>query len=412
MTAPARQQTVRLHNMGLVVRHLNTVGPSSRAQIAAATGLTKGTVSSLVNDLLRSGLIQEPGVQARGDAGRPGSILEINTASRASLGLEINVDYMSACVADLGNRVRFHRVDGVDQQAAPEQALTRLAHLARAALEAAGSQRLTVCGVGVALPGIVDPVAGLLHSAPNLGWQELPITELLAERLAVPPETLLVDNEANLAALAELWCGRGPHWGDYLHVSGEIGIGAGVVVGGQLLRGSRGFAGEIGHVPLAVDGPPCACGGRGCLERYCGQAAILRAAGLDSAATTSNGRPDGSIARLLAALRAEDVRATNAVRDAAFWLGRGIGGVVNVLDVDTVVLGGIFAPLAPWLEQPFTEAVHQQMIAARWAPVEITASKLGPDAAVRGAAGLVTQRVLADPGAMASLDPANVTAAR
>jgi predicted NBD/HSP70 family sugar kinase len=403
MIAPARQETVRLHNMGLVVRHLSTVGPSSRAQIASATGLTKGTVSSLVSALLRSGLVQEPGVQARGEAGRPGSILEINTAGRAGLGLEINVDYMSACVADLGHRMRFHRVDCVDNRAAPEQALARLAQLARAALDAAESQGLTVCGAGVALPGLVDPAGGFLHRAPNLGWNDLPFTELFTQQLEIAPGNLVVDNEANLAALAELWCGQGAQWGDFLHVSGEIGIGAGVVVGGKLLRGSRGFAGEIGHVPLDLDGPPCTCGGRGCLERFCGQEALLRAAGLDSAPTTSTGQPDGSLARLLTALRDERGQAIDAVHDAGVALGRGIGGVVNVLDIDTIVLGGIFAPLSPWLEQPMTGALRDQMIASNCAPVRVAASKLGPDAAVRGAAGLVAQRVLEDPGTVAAL---------
>jgi predicted NBD/HSP70 family sugar kinase len=407
--SPARQETVRLHNMGLVVRHLNTVGPSSRAQIAAATGLTKGTVSSLVSELLRSGLILEPGVQARGDAGRPGSLLEINTTGRATLGLEINVDYMAACVADLSNRMRFHRINSLPNHADPELALAQLAQLAQSALDAAESHGLVVCGVGVALPGLVDPASGLLHSAPNLGWQDLPFTELFTKQWEIPPESLLVDNEANLAALAELWCGSGAQWGDYLHVSGEIGIGAGIVIDGDLLRGSSGFAGEIGHIPLDVDGPPCACGGRGCLERLCGQEAILQAAGLDSALTTSTGQPSGSLATLLAAVESGDEQACRAVHDAGAALGRGIGGIINVLDVNTVVLGGIFAPLAPWLEQPLTAAMHEQTIAARWAPVRVVASQLGPDAAVRGAAGIVTQRLLRDPATvvrLGSLKPA------
>lgn len=392
-----------MHNLGLVVRHLATTGPSSRAQIAATTGLTKGTISSLVAELLRSGVIREPGVQARGEAGRPGSLLEINTAGRATLGLEINVDYMAACVADLSNRMRFHRINSVPHPADAELAIAELAHLGRAAVAAAESHGLVVCGVAVALPGLVDPAGGLLHSAPNLGWHDLPFSEMFIEHWDIPAENLLVDNEANLAALAELWCGDGAEWGNYLHVSGEIGIGAGIVIDGELLRGSTGFAGEIGHLSLDVDGPLCTCGGRGCLERFCGQEAILKAAGIDSAPTTSIGQPSGSMARLLAALECGHGRALRAVEEAGIALGRGIGGVVNILDVDTVVLGGIFAPLAPWLEAPLTQAVYQQMIAAEWNPVRVVASKLGPEAAVRGAAGLVTRRLLRDPSALVQL---------
>lgn len=408
VTGPARQENVRRHNLGLVVRHLSVLGPSSRAQLAAATGLTKGTVSSLVSDLLGSGLIVEPGVQSRGEAGRPASMLVINTAGRAGLGLEINVDYMAACVADLGHQLRFHRVDCVDNRADPEKVIARLAHLARAAVDAAVAQGLTICGVGVALPGLVDQSSGLVHQAPNVGWHDLPFTELFRQQWelpaeSLPVESLYVENEANLAALAELWSGGGSQWGDYLHVSGEIGIGAGIVAGGELVRGSRGFGGEIGHVPLALDGPECPCGGRGCLERFCGQEAILRAAGLDSAVTTSTGRPDGSLARLLDALHGQQHRALAAVHDAGMALGRGIGGIVNVLDVDTVVLGGIFATLSRWMVQPLADALREQTITSRWAPVTIAVSKLGPDAAVRGAAGLVTQRVLRDPGSAATL---------
>lgn len=412
LAAPARQQSVRRHNLGLVLRHLGAAGPSTRARIAGATGLTKGTVSSLVAELIEGGLVAEPGQHARGELGRPGSVLEVAAGGGAGLGLEVNVDYMAVCVTDLAQTIRFHRVDCVDNRASPEKALRRVAHLARAGFTAAASQGLTVSGIGVAVPGVVDPGEGLLHHAPNLGWRELPLADLLAEQLAeqlaqqleadlpLSASDLHIDNEANLAALAELWFGGGSSWGDYLHVSGEIGVGAALVTGGRLFRGSRGFAGEVGHVSLNADGPVCTCGGRGCLERYCGQESILRAAGLDLAPTTSTGQPDGSLANLLEALRAGHPRALQAVRDAGSALGLGVAGVVNVVDVDTVVLGGIFSPLAPWLVEPFTESLQRQAIAVGGASVRVQVSALGPDAAVRGAAGLVTQEILTDPGAV------------
>lgn len=399
---------VRRHNLGLVLSHLAVKGPSSRAQIATAVGLTKAGVSSLAADLISRGLVVEPGRMTAGEAGRPGSVLVVDGAGCAGLGLEVNVDYLAACVVDLARQTRFHRIDATVDRRSPKRALTRLAHVARQAWDAATAQGLTVGGVGVALPGLVDPGAGVLLHAPNLGWQDVPVAGMLGDALGVDPGRVELDNEANLAASAELWFGDGAAWGDYLHVSGEIGVGAGVVHDGRLARGSHGFAGEIGHLSIDPRGPACGCGGRGCVERYCGQEAILRAAGLDARPTTSTGRPDGSLARLLAALEAGRARPARAVSRAGDALGRGVAGAVNVLDVDTVVLGGIYSRLAPWLVEPFTESLRRNTMASRWARTRVEVSRLGPDAAVRGAAGLTVHRVLADP---ASLSPLVATTA-
>lgn len=402
-SVPARPPSVRRHNLSLVLRYLRDRGPMSRAQVAAATGLTKATVSSLVSELLNCGLVAEPGVRARGEFGRPGSVLAVNAAGCAGLGLELNVDYLAVCVIDLTGQTRFHRVDVVDNRAAPEKALGRLAHMAQTALDAAGAQGLLVRGMGVALPGVVDVDRGMLLHAPNLGWRDLPVRQLLGAQVNLQPERVDVENEANLAALAELWFGRGAEWGDYLHVSGEIGVGAGIVSGGRMVRGSHGFAGEAGHISIDMNGPACPCGARGCLERYCGQEAILRAAGLDPTPATRTGQPDGSMADLLTALDAGRARALRAVHRAGEALGRGLAGAVNLLDVDTVVLGGIYSSLAPWLAEPFTDSLRRNTLTTRWAPTRVEVSELGADAAVRGAAELTIQRLLTDPTSLSPL---------
>jgi predicted NBD/HSP70 family sugar kinase len=291
----------------------------------------------------------------------------------------------------------------VDNRAAPEKALGRLAHMAETALDAASAQGLLVRGMGVALPGVVDVDRGMLLHAPNLGWRDLPVRQILGAQVNLQPERVDVENEANLAALAELWFGRGAEWGDYLHVSGEIGVGAGIVSGGRMVRGSHGFAGEAGHISIDMNGPACPCGARGCLERYCGQEAILRAAGLDPTPATSTGQPDGSIADLLTALDAGRARPRRAVHRAGEALGRGLAGAVNLLDVDTVVLGGIYSSLAPWLAEPFTDSLRRNTLTTRWAPTRVEVSELGADAAVRGAAELTIQRLLTDPTSLSPL---------
>jgi predicted NBD/HSP70 family sugar kinase len=252
----------------------------------------------------------------------------------------------------------------------------------------------------VAVPGPVETDSGLLRLAPNLGWVDVPVAGILADRLAGHDLAVVVDNEANLAALGELWFGGHHDLADFIHVSGEIGVGGGVVLSEELFRGVRGFAGEIGHVVVQPDGPRCRCGARGCLEQVAGQEAILRAAGLTGAVGTSIGQPGGSVAELLARARAGDPATLRAVESAGRALGIGLSATVNVVDPSTVVLGGLYAALEPWLRGPLLEELSERAITHRWSPVQLLASRLGPDAAVRGAAGVVVKRVLSEPAAV------------
>jgi predicted NBD/HSP70 family sugar kinase len=399
--SPARQDALRPHNLALVLQHIAGGDPVSRARIAAATGLTKTTVSSLVDDLVSARLVVELGPEARGEIGRPGSALALDPSGYAGIGLEINVDYIAVCLANLVGEVRYLRTRPRDNRAqSPAKVLGRAVRMIGTALARAEAARLTVAGLAVAVPGPVETDRGLLRLAPNLGWVDVPVAEILAGRLASPDLPVLVDNEANLAALGELWFGGHEDLDDFVHVSGEIGVGGGIVIDGELFRGVRGFAGEIGHVVVQPDGPPCRCGARGCLEQVAGQEAILRSAGLTGAVGTSIGQPGGSVAELLARARAGDPATLRAVESAGRALGIGLSATVNVVDPSTVVLGGLYAALEPWLRGPLLEELSERAITHRWSPVRLLASRLGPDAAVRGAAGVVVKRVLSEPAAV------------
>jgi predicted NBD/HSP70 family sugar kinase len=277
-----------------------------------------------------------------------------------------------------------------------------LARLAAAAVAAAATQGLTIAATCVAVPGLVDQDTGTVTRAPNLDWREVPLRRLLGGRVPAGRTPVLVENEANVAALGELWFGDGAGLGDYVHISGEVGIGAGIVVGGQLFRGAHGHAGELGHTTLDPDGDRCMCGGRGCLELFAGQEAILRAAGLDPAVSTSTGRADGPVSSLVGRLEAGDGRALAALEAAGRSLGLATASLVKLVDPETVVLGGIYAVLAPWLSASFRAALLDGIPMTRTAPPRIAISALGPDAAARGAAGLVTAGMLARPGALLS----------
>jgi predicted NBD/HSP70 family sugar kinase len=367
-SAPVRQSSVRAHNLALVLRTVaNSTDRLSRAGVAAATGLTRATVSALVDDLVAGGLLAELDPPPRTGAGRPAVGLALSAAGPAGLGFEINIDYLAACVVDLTGAVRQRFVEHADQRPAGSvaslEALGRLAARARLAAEADG---LTVAGAALAVPGLVAG-DGLVRVAPNLGWQDVDAPARLRSVPELADLPITVDNEANLAALGELRvAGADPAFGGptFLYVSGEIGIGAGLILDGELYRGVRGWSGEIGHVTVYPDGRPCRCGARGCLEQYAGQEALAGDEALAAAA-----------------------------------LGIALAAVVNLLDVPVIVLGGAYAPLFAELRAGIEEELSRRVLTSGLAPVVLRPAALGADAAMRGAADTVIHAVRDDPAA-------------
>jgi predicted NBD/HSP70 family sugar kinase len=384
---PVRQGSLREHNLALVLRHVAaSPRPVSRAWIARATGLTRATVSALVDDLIGGRLLTEVEPAPRAGAGRPANGLTLAIDGPAGLGLEVNVDYLAACVVDLSGDVRLRLTQPGDQRPrTPDEVFADLAGLAAKARDGAVADGLRLAGAAVAVPGLVDP-EGVVRLAPNLGWRDVPVPAALAllDNLADFAVPLRVDNEANLAALGELHAAP-PGRPSFVYVSGEIGIGAGIVLDGALFRGARGWSGELGHMTVDRNGPPCHCGSRGCLERYAGQEVLL-------AATA-----DGDADRLAELAAAGDRGTLRALTGAATALGVTLAGVVNLLDVDTVVLGGVYAPLAPWLGPTVQKELRGRVLTAQWSPVTVRPSVLGGGAAVVGAAGSVVRSVLDQP---------------
>jgi len=396
---PAGQRSVRRQNLRLVLREVVENGPRSRAGIAEAVGLTKSTVSSLVGELMARGLLSEQGREPGGSVGRPGRLVALSDTTVVALGLEINVDYLAASVLDLNGRVRFERFLRHENRGAPVgQVLDALAALGRTALETVESEGLVSVGATVAAPGLVDVESGRLLAAPNLGWSPTPLRETVMDGLGRPHLYVTADNEANLAALGELWEGRGRRWRDFVHISGEIGVGGAIVVDGELLRSGTGMGGELGHLIVDPDGPPCPCGSRGCLERIVGLEALLNAAGVETEEVgTSIGLPDGGVRLLMERAAGGDRRTLDALADAGRVLGVACATAVNLIAPNTVVLGGIYAPLFPWLIRPLREELDRTAFLTRYAQVSVVQSELGAAAAVRGAASLTLRAVCDDP---------------
>ena len=355
----------------------------SRAGVAARTGLTKATVSSLVDRAIAAQLVEDGEPTQRQGPGRRGTSLFLSPAGPHGLGVEIGVDYVATCLVDLTGRVSRQRIRTGDNRSQPVNRV--LVKVARAIRSAAAELPVRVGGIGVAVPGLVEAATGFLRTAPNLGWRDVDMAAELRERVDLDDIPILVGNEANYAALGELWNGGHSELTDFVHVSGEIGIGAGIVMDRTLFEGVRGFGGEIGHMSVDAKGPQCSCGARGCLEVVAGQDAILRQA--DS--------PD--VSTLVARLSAGDRKALTVVRSVARWLGAALSNVVNLLDVPTIVLGGTYATLEPWLRDVLMEEVDLRVISADWSEIRILRSTLGTEAAVQGAATSAVRAIVADP---------------
>lgn len=378
---PADFADVRATNLAVVLRYVRENAPCSRADIAANTGLNKATVSSLVADLIDRRLVRETGL-TENRVGRPATMLVLDGSPYAAIGVEINVDYVSAVATDLAGerllawRRSFSAGDSVNQGVA------NVAAIVRRVINRMAKEERQVLGLAVAVPGLVD-VQGTVRLAPNLGWRDADIGGDLAKALRDPGFSIQVDNDANLAALAEQRFGGRAGASDLVYLTGQMGVGAGVILDGRLRRGSLGYSGELGHVQLDPEGPVCRCGRRGCLEAMAGIGAVLRRA------DPSPAEIEIELEEVVRSAKAGEPETLATLAAVGEGLGRGVSIIANLLNPRVVILGGYYVPLAPWLLPPVREAVRAGAIAPDAGGCEVEASALGHDAAALGGAARV-----------------------
>ncbi|MFE7594960.1 ROK family protein [Kitasatospora sp. NPDC057512] len=374
--------------LGTLAGHSPLARPLSRADVAARIGLTRAAVSSLVDELIGRGALTEAAATASGRPGRPGRELAVSGEGPAGLGLEIGVGHLGACVVDLRGEPRVWRREERANAGRPaREVLAEAAALAAAAEAEAAALGLRVEGRILAVPGVVpNEPGGLVEGAPNLGWHGVRLSDHWPDADTVPEP----ENEANLGALAEYWKAGKPAE-TFVHVSAGGGIGAALIIGGRLFRGARGFAGELGHLPVHPDGPECACGSRGCLEQYAGEAAVLR-----EAALVQHG-PGEAVALLARRAGAGHAPTLAALDRAGRALGLALTSAVDLIDPDGLVLGGAYAELADWLLPAVRAELAARVTVRPWAPEALRASALGPRGPLLGAALTTVRRIMADP---------------
>jgi predicted NBD/HSP70 family sugar kinase len=385
-----RSETVRRANLSLIIRELHRRGALSRSELVARTGLTRSAIRGLIGELVASGLVAESRATGRGTPGRPSPLVTPVAAAATVLALDIEVDSLAAAIVGLGGDVLDEaRVDRPRESASVDQVVGVLAGLA-ATLRPTDRPADSEIGIGVAVVGVVRQLDGVVSTAPNLGWADVGLRDAIAQTFGanVP---IQVANEANLGALAEARRGAAVGADDVLFLSGEVGIGGGIIIDGGPFTGTAGYGGEVGHMPVDPMGRPCRCGAVGCWETQAGSESLLRRAGRPA----TGGR--AAVAALLADAQAGSPDALDALEETGRWIGIGLAGLVNVLDPRLVVFGGLFGRIHPFVSDIVEAELDRRALAAPRRLVRIVPSKLGVEASLLGAAELAMEPLLADP---------------
>lgn len=403
---PSDSAAVRRRNLGLVLRHIGANGPCARTEIAAATGLSHASVTGLVADLAVRGLVREDGVRHSAGRGRPRRLIRMVPQRALTVAVQISLERLRVAVADLAGRTVWREsVPHRSAPGAPQEIADAVADAALRAVEAiAEYPGAELARVVIAMAGPVD-MDQTVVAATDFGWlREVRLGALVAAALPDADCPLDVINDANAAALAEYHAHpRRPR--GLVYIEAGTGIGGGVVLDGHIHTGSHGIAGEPGHMPVALDGPDCSCGARGCLVCYAGPEAVLTAAGLGK--TLANDGLERALARFAAAVDAADPLALAALDTAGHALGSAVLAITTLLDVDEVVLGGLLAQWFPHLHPAIERELSRRRALAPAIELNVTRSLLGGDAILLGVIEFARRAVFSDPATVPPL-PADV----
>jgi predicted NBD/HSP70 family sugar kinase len=380
-------ETIRRANEGL-----------SRTELVEATGLSAQTVTNITRRLLDEGVILDAGRRTLNGPGKPRTTLRLNADSRFSIGVHLDPAVMTFVLLDLAGTVREHGVRRTPVND-PQLIIRAMARTVEELIAGSDVARDRIVGVGVATPGPLDAARGTVIDPPKLlQWHRVPLRQSLADALGLP---VMLEKDTTAAAVAELWTGDDPPDASFLFIYLGIGIGAALVIDGDVVRGSSSNVGEVGHIIVDPSGPDCACGQRGCVEVMCTPQAIVEQAarlGVFDGDATSTDDPESVDARfteLCERAAAGGDRAAAVLEQAARTIGVLISALTNMLDVDRVVLGGPFwSRLAPVYLRVLPAVLERQSATRAVRDLPIAGTVVGDDVGAVGAACLVLDSAL------------------
>lgn len=400
------QDDLRNHNLSVVISTLlRAAEPMSRAELAKQTGLTKATMSLLVSMLVDNGVVREGTPSVQSSYGRPSTPLLIVGGRYCGIGLQVNTDGYGTIVLDLDGTVVAERwVDADMSDVDADDIFSELNALSLEQERLLADRGYTVTGTGLALPGLVTDDMRLLM-ARNLGWEQLDLKRFdVVRRLDAT-----AGNEANMAALAQI-PGYAMHREDdgivepnasFIYLSTDVGIGGAVVRGGHVEIGDHGFGGELGHVSVELRGPVCRCGRRGCLETYAGRRAMVESAGIASGSAAARRE---SINELIERWRDGDVKAAAVVDKAIEAMVSAIASAINICDVDTVMLGGVWSQFGPEIASHMQGMMRRQMLGYPEVRAKVLMADVTSKPALIGSAVIGLRRFIDNPMWFVSTD--------
>ena len=390
----ARRGTSREINRQIALNLVRSRQPISRAELARLMGVRRGAISRLVKDLLRAKQVFE-GAKGESKRGRKPRHLYIETRRSCALAVDISASRTLLLVTDpLGYPL-------LDIQEFPTR---RPAHGLVKQLARNLERVLTehpefgeCLGVGIVVAGLVDLERGRLRNAPTLGWRDLELEEPLRTAIGLP---VVVENDVKACVLAQVWALRGhaPVDGPVVFVNASDGVGVGIAIHGQLLRGANNNAGEFGHIGLSMDGPLCACGQKGCWEAYVSvRATVARYRGVDLSWPASSAPSDVTVATIVARAREGEARALETLRETGYYLGRGFAMIVKAVEPRRIYVSGEITEAWDLILASVRQAMREQALIPEAGETEILVVPLGEHPRLRGAAALVNSPVFAAP---------------
>jgi predicted NBD/HSP70 family sugar kinase len=392
----ATRATPREVNRQILLNLVREHEPISRADLARRMEIAPGMVTSMVVELLAEGALYE-GATIDAPRGRRPQMLFVRTRGRLAISIDVRFRRTFVMLGDFsGSAIALEAFDTIDDPAAfVAEIKSRVARLLEHHSDAGHCE-----GVGVVVPGMVDSVSGRVLNAPHLGWRNVDLGAALASATGM---TTFVENAPIACALAQMWLGKrdGTELTDFVYVNVSDGVGTGVVVNGQVLRGRRNTAGEFGHVPLNPDGPDCYCGGRGCLEAYVSDlATVVRYLGKEFSPGTARKYVQASgltIADVIARARGGDKKAVGALEETARYLGVGLSVIVNTLSPSLICVGGEIAEAWGMLEPIIRKTIAARALTDNAAITPVIPEMATSEARLRGATVLVAAPLFAAP---------------
>jgi predicted NBD/HSP70 family sugar kinase len=386
MTMTGDQQLLKRINRMALVRCVRSLPAPSRSDLAVHTGLTKSTISLLAQELIDEGWLRERGRAITGSLGRRPTPLVLDDSRLALIGVELGVDTLTFVTTSLTGQVLHSASEGLPAGTPASVCALIVQRLAAAAAGAQASQR-RLLGFGLGVPGALDEPSGIVRVAPNLGWREVPVRQLLSAGLraaGLGNVPLHVQNEADVAALGEFEFGLPPVPEPLIYLSLDVGVGAGIVLNDRLFTGAQGLAGEVGHTSLERGGPACSCGRHGCAEAFIGLRAIALRAG--TAAT--------GVEALRQRLQAADPATTQAVEQAGDCLGVLLQNLWMSFNPARFVLGGPTCELGELFLSAAQRSLDRYAAEAGLAAPPVALARFGREAVAVGAAALVLHQAV------------------